>query len=215
MNRRKIVIFDLDGTLVDSSDNIARAINFVRSDTNLPPLDKEFITTNINRDDINSASVFYGVEAFTQRQKELFESFYIDICSDNLTFYEHIPQMLERFKSLGFSMSVATNGASQFAHKMLSGLNLDGYFDYLVGANMVDSPKPSPQMLRLILDDYCYSDADFTPFLVGDSIKDVKSAKNANIKSAFATWGFGDDVDGADEKLSSAKELEILLSHFI
>ena len=211
---QKIIIFDLDGTLVDSSDNITRAINFVRSDSKLPPLDKEFITTNINRNDINAAKVFYECESFSDRHRELFERFYLDICTDELRYYEHIPAVLEKFSSLGFRLSVATNGASMFASKMLSHLHLDGFFDYLIGADMVDKPKPSPDMIRLILDRYGYVDSDFVPFLVGDSIKDVLSASSAGIKSAFASWGFGDDIDSADVKLCCASELDSLLDHF-
>jgi phosphoglycolate phosphatase len=214
MSPKKIIVFDLDGTLVDSSDNITRAINFVRNDSNLPPLDKDTITSNINRDDINPAKIFYEVDVFTARQRELFETFYMDVCAEDLAHYEHIPQILEKLKSLGFSLSVATNGASHFANKMLSSLKLADFFDHLVGANNVSSPKPSPDMLHLILNEYGYSEIDFTPFLVGDSIKDIKAASSAGIKSAFATWGFGDDVDLADEKLQSAKEIERLLGHF-
>lgn len=214
MRDKKIIIFDLDGTLVDSAENISRAINFVRHDSELPPLDKDFITTNINRDDINPAMLFYGVESFTSRHKELFEGYYMDICIENICYYEHIPEVLMKFKSFDYALSVATNGTSGFAKKILSSLNLDAMFDQFVGSDMVSSPKPSPDMLHLILDNYGYSNNHYAPFLVGDSIKDVKSAKNAGIKSAFARWGFGDDVDGADEHLSSADELERLMAYF-
>jgi len=211
---KKIVIFDLDGTLVDSSDNISSAINFVRADSGLPPLHKDFITSNINKDDINPAEVFYGTNVFTARQKELFETFYLDICTNSLMAYDGVVGALERFKKGGFYLSVATNGASMFAVKMLASLKIDSFFDHLVGADLVESPKPNPDMLNLILDRYAYGSGDFVPFMVGDSIKDIKSAARAGVKSAFASWGFGEDVDGADIRLDNASEIELLFEYF-
>jgi phosphoglycolate phosphatase len=214
LDSRKLIIFDLDGTLVDSSQNITNAINFVRSDAGLTPMDKTFITETINRDDINPAEVFYETAVFTSRQKELFESFYFDACDDSIRAYSMIPDMLERLKTDGFSLAVATNGATRFADKILSSLGLTHFFDIAVGADMVDSPKPSADMLHLVMAHYETASFSATPFMVGDSVKDIKSAKNAGIRSAFAKWGFTSSVDGAHIELGHAGELELLMGMY-
>jgi len=211
---RKLIIFDLDGTLVDSSTNITDAINFVRADTGLHPMEKAFIVENINRDDINPAEVFYGTTTFSTRQKELFESFYFEVCNSNIAAYDMIPHMLERLKGDGFSLAVATNGASKFADKILSSLGLLDYFDIAVGADMVECPKPCPDMLHLVMEHFGETVFAGTPFMVGDSIKDVKSAKNAGLRSAFVKWGFTKSVDGAHIELGHAGELEHLMGMY-
>jgi phosphoglycolate phosphatase len=210
----KLIIFDLDGTLVDSSQNITNAINFVRSDTGLPPMEKAFITKTINRDDINPAEVFYQTTTFSSRQKELFESFYFDACDIGIAAYEMIPDMLEKLKMNGFSLAVATNGTTKFADKILSSLGLTHFFDIAVGADMVDSPKPCADMLHLVMAHYENASFCATPFMVGDSVKDIKSAKNAGIRSAFVKWGFTSSVDGAHIELGHASELEQLMGMY-
>lgn len=210
----KLLIFDLDGTLVDSSHNISNAINHVRKDAGLPNLSTSFIVTNINRDDINPAKVFYETESFTPRQRNIFETFYLDVCTDNLNAYENIPNILESFKSYGFSLSIATNGSTMFANKMIHYLGLDMFFDYIIGADLVEKPKPHPQMLELITSNYSISSSVNTPFMVGDSIKDIKSANLAGLRSAFAKWGFTDNIHGASIDLEYTSELEKLLTFF-
>jgi phosphoglycolate phosphatase len=211
LDSRKLIIFDLDGTLVDSSQNITNAINFVRADTGLAPMDKAFITQTINRDDINPAEIFYETAVFTIRQKEIFESFYFDACDNGIEAYDMIPDMLEKLKLGGFSLAVATNGTTKFADKILSSLGLTHFFDIAVGADMVDSPKPSADMLHLVMAHYENASFGATPFMVGDSVKDIKSAKNAGIRSAFVKWGFTSSVDGAHIELGHAGELEQLM----
>lgn len=209
---QKIVIFDLDGTLVDSGSNIAKAINHTRVSFGLEPLSDEFILNLINRDDVNAAEAFYGTKSFTKEQKDIFEPFYHEICTENIEVYEKIDFFLEEFKTLGFRMAVATNAKTSFAKRMLSSVSLECFFDAIVGADMVSTPKPSPLMLTKILDDFGARGAKSV--MLGDSIKDVKAAKGANSTSVVVEWGFGEIKPKGDKNIKSPEELAWIIDFF-
>ena len=210
---KNIIIFDLDGTLVDSGENIAKAINYTRERLGLSVVASEFVLNHINKDDINAAKVFYGTNCFTKEQREHFEPYYDSICHMDIVLYERVGEFLERFKSLDFKMGVATNGKSTFAKKMLSHLKVDSYFDFIYGADSVAYPKPNPQMLLKILDGYGFEE-DSKALMVGDSIKDIKAAKAIGITSAVAEWGFGDDKPVGDKNLTDTNELDWIIDFF-
>lgn len=212
---QKVIIFDLDGTLVDSGANIAAAINHTRASFGLCALEVDFILNQINRDDINAAHIFYGTKSFTNEQRAIFEPYYHDICVKNIALYEKIDFFLEEFKTRGFKMAVATNAHSVFANKMLQSLGVLDYFDATIGADSVSSPKPNPQMLVKALKELRYKCEDFSNVvMVGDSIKDVKAARAIDVASVVVEWGFGDEKPLGDKNLKSSHELGWIIDFF-
>jgi len=208
-----IIIFDLDGTLVDSGDNISAAINHTRASFGLLPLDRAFVLDNINRDDINAADVFYGTKSFTEEQRGIFEPYYYEICSENVRLYDKIDFFLDEFRTNGFKMAVATNGKTEFAKKILDSLGISGYFDAIIGADRVALPKPNPEMLLKALDEVG-ANGDANVIMVGDSIKDVKAAKAIKIPSVVVEWGFGEDKPVGDKNLAHSGELNWIIDFF-
>jgi phosphoglycolate phosphatase len=213
MSSSEIIIFDLDGTLVDSGDNIASAINHTRASFGLVALEKEFVLEKINCDNINAAEIFYGTKEFSQEQRDIFEPYYYEICADNVRLYEKIDFYLEEFRSHGFKMAVATNGKSTFARKILESVGIDSYFDMVVGSDSVAMPKPNPQMLLKILDSFETNEGS-NVLMVGDSIKDVKAARAIKIPSVVVEWGFGSDKPTGDKNLTHTGELNWIIDFF-
>ena len=76
-----LIIFDMDGTLINSGDVITNTINFVRKNLNLPEIPKDIMLKNLNNPDINSAEFFYGTSEFTPEQTELFGEYYDENCT--------------------------------------------------------------------------------------------------------------------------------------
>lgn len=188
---KKIILFDMDGTLINSSRDITISINHVRSTIySLNPLNEQFIIDAINAYERNLARLFYGTEFYEKDAKELFESHYWDQCIRNVHSYDGIPEILQEFKELGFHMSVATNAPSIFAKRMLEHLDIAQFFGSIIGADNVEFPKPHPKMLELLLEYHQYDAHCDYAWMVGDNSKDMEAAKNANIGSIFATWGF-------------------------
>ena len=192
MVKKQLIIFDMDGTLIDSGDVITNTINFVRANIGLQKLKKTDILTTLNNPDINAAEFYYGTSAFTDEQTELFTKYYNDNCIKDIVLYDGIKQMLESV-SEHFILTIATNASVEFAKKMIKYLNIDKYFDMVVGANCVKNPKPHPDMLHKILNHLNISKDK--AILVGDSLKDKKAADNANIDSILVNWGFSNHCE--------------------
>jgi len=188
---QKIVIFDMDGTLIDSKKDITISINFVRQKHySLAPLSEEFVVEAINMDVRNLPKLFYETEVYAQKDRELFEEHYEKQCVLNVYLYEGIKEMLLALKKADVKLSVATNAPTKFAKEMLTHLEVDTLFDVIIGADKVSASKPDPQMLNNILHFYNYDAKVDKAWMVGDNSKDIQSASNAKIDSLFALWGF-------------------------
>ncbi|HIP12102.1 MAG TPA: HAD family hydrolase [Arcobacter sp.] len=198
----KLIIFDMDGTLIDSGNVITNTINYVRSNLGLESIDKNTMLEQLNNPDINSAEFFYGTSEFTDKQTELFTKYYDENCVNDIKLYDGIEELLKELKK-DYILSVATNASQEFAKKMLDFLDISKYFNYVVGANMVSSPKPSPDMLLNTLEVLKVKKEN--AILIGDSQKDARAAKNSNMDFILVNWGFSEeDKDGA----SSIEELK-------
>ena len=187
----KIVIFDMDGTLIDSQKDITISVNYVRKHHySLAPLDEKFIVDAINMEVRNLPKLFYETDIYEASARELFESHYYEQCVQNPYLYEGVEETLEKLLACGVKLSVATNAPTPFAQRMLHHLGVAKKFDVIIGADKVRESKPSPLMLEYILNHYGFDKTAHKAWMVGDNSKDMLSAKNAGIDSVFATWGF-------------------------
>ena len=192
----KLVIFDMDGTLIDSKKDITISVNHIRKlHYNLEPLSEEFVVEAINMEVRNLPKLFYNTQVYEQKDRDVFESFYEKQCTQNLYLYNGIKEVLLTLKDNDIKLSVATNAPTKFAKLMLNSLGVKNMFDVIVGADEVSMPKPSPQMLYKILEFYNFDKLKDKAWMIGDNSKDMLSAKNAGIQSAFATWGFSSQSD--------------------
>ena len=187
----KVVIFDMDGTLLDSKKDITISINYIRDlHYSLAPLSEEFVVEAINMDVRNLPKMFYETETYEETDREVFEIHYAAQCIKNPYLYDGIQETLQTLYAKGVKLSVATNAPTKFAKNMLGHLGVDCLFDVIIGADKVSASKPDPQMLNEILKHYNFDHAQDKAWMVGDNSKDMLSAKNAGIDSMFATWGF-------------------------
>ena len=198
----KLIMFDMDGTLINSGGMIANTINHVRENLGLEALEKKYILEKVNDPGVNSAEFFYGTKHFTQEQGKLFETYYYDHCLTDLEIYDGIKELLEDLKS-DYIFTVATNANSEFANRMLNHLEIGKYFKTIVGYNDVLKPKPHPEMVYKILEEI--KTTKEKSLLVGDRHKDIQAAANAGIESVLVNWGFSDHEENAIENV---KELE-------
>ncbi len=184
------IIFDMDGTLIDSSKVISNSINFVRENIGLSKLPKDEILRYINTPHINVAKYLYESEEFSQEQSRYFEEYYMQNCTKDIELYPKIDEVLKTLANENKKLAIATNAFSSYAIEMLKHLNIYDYFDVIMGVDNVKHPKPHPEMVLKIMENF--NSSKEKTILIGDSQKDVLSAKGAGIKYILVNWGFSD-----------------------
>ena len=181
------LIFDLDGTLVDSSVTIVNAINYVRLIKGLAPMEASKIMHGIVTPGIDMAQYFYGVSKIDSSYEELFKEYYRNNHHLELRLYDGVKEMLEWFVKEGYILALATNGYRDSTIEALKHLKIDTFFDTLVCYDDVLNPKPAPDMLLLILEKYAIKTTQ--ALFIGDSQRDKVAAKAANIEFLQVDFG--------------------------
>lgn len=205
------VIFDMDGTLIDSSKGICKTINYVRDKFGLEPIEDFKIIDCINRVDVNPSKELYDTESFTQEQRVLFEEYYHQICTVDMELYSGIFDLIHNLKSDNFKLAIATNASSFFAEKMLDSVNLKSKFDFIIGADKT-KPKPQPDMLFEVMNSL--NSNRNKSVIIGDSQKDYLSGINANIQPILVSWGFSKH-DESDILVNNTDELYLKILEFL
>jgi phosphoglycolate phosphatase len=185
------LIFDLDGTLIDSKLDLAHAVNATRAHFGLTPLDLDTVGTYIG----NGAPVLIrramGPEASDEavaKALEYFLAYYSEHKLDNTCAYPGIPEALEALHRDGVGMAVLTNKPVRVSTGIIDGLGLAKYFARIYGGNSFEQKKPNPIGVDTLL-----AEAGVPrerAMIVGDSSVDVRTARNAGVKVCGVTYGF-------------------------
>lgn len=208
----RYLIFDLDGTLVDSARELSESCNFVRHSFGLDsyPLEtlRSFIGNGI-RDLINKS---LGDCGDLKEAERLFNEDYSKRLGSSVL-YPGVLETLLDLKSLGYRLSIATNKMQVFSLKVLECLGLVELFDLVVGGDFLSSKKPAPDQLIHIMRYYENLErapvADLT-LMIGDSLNDSLSARAASIKIALLPYGYSANPESleVDFRLTSFPDLK-------
>jgi phosphoglycolate phosphatase len=185
--RYSTVVFDLDGTLVDSYAALTEAVNHARRRHGMDALDATRIRELVGD----------GLDALLERAfstsdvpagaKEAFESRYDEICCEESKVLDDVESTLAELQSLGIAMAVCTNKPTNFSEKILRFLNLAPYFRAIVGPDLAGARKPDGEHVRRTLE-LSGVDRAFALF-VGDMPIDVRAARNAGVDVAVVPTG--------------------------
>ncbi|HLN01206.1 MAG TPA: HAD-IA family hydrolase [Bryobacteraceae bacterium] len=186
-----LVIFDLDGTLIDSSRDLANSVNATRAHLHLPPLENETVYSYVG----NGAPVLIRralgpdyTDDEVQNALLYFLGYYRDHMLDHTVLYPGVREVLDRLRDSGVRMAVLTNKPVRFSQAIIDGLGLHAHFRRVYGGNSFDQKKPHPIGIETLMTE-CGATRDET-LMVGDSSVDVQTARNANVKVCGVTWGF-------------------------
>lgn len=184
-----VLIFDLDGTLVDSSTDIVSAMNHALRVMHLPERRPEEIISYIGTgvSDLVRKSLGRRHVALVAKGVALFSSYYVKHPADTSTLYPHVVQTLAYFAKK--RKIVLTNRYRRFAEATLKALGIRAYFEEIVGGDDERCKKPSPCLLKKMMADLAIAPAD--ALVIGDMAIDVVAAKNAGMKSCWVTYGLG------------------------
>lgn len=186
-----LLIFDLDGTLIDSKIDLVHSVNAARGLMQLPPISEELVSSYVG----NGAPVLMrralgpeASEAEIQRALEYFLGYYREHMLDNTRLYPGVKEALDRLRDAGASMAVLTNKPVRFSRALVEGLDLGQHFFQVYGGNSFEQKKPDPIGIEMLLRESGV--ARDRSIMVGDSGVDVRTARNANIRACGVTYGF-------------------------
>lgn len=199
-----IIIFDLDGTLIETRLDIAVSVNHVRVTMGLEPLDTEIVSTYIG-DGIHPL-LSRAIESTNTQAVEkaiiLFREHYWDHCMDNSYVYPGVMETLEKLAD-NRTLAIASNKREDFTRKMVRGYRMDTYFSTIIGGDTLQWKKPDRKVLDHIL--HLHGKSPEEALMVGDSATDVKSGRNAGVRTVAVTYGIGN----TDEMMAENPEYTI------
>lgn len=209
--RKQLVIFDLDGTLLDTLDDLADAVNWALEQEQLPRRTREEVRAFVGNGIRNliERAVPAGTEAAqTDRVFAGFKARYAGHCADKTRPYPGILELLARLRAEGIRTAVVSNKAD-FAVQTLCRDYFPGLVDCAVGERAGIPKKPAPDSVQEVLRALKISWEQAV--YVGDSEVDVVTARNAGMDSILVLWGFRDrqtlERAGAKTFAATAEEL--------
>jgi phosphoglycolate phosphatase len=186
----RALIFDLDGTLIDSKLDLAHAVNATMVEMHRPELPHDQIFSYVGQGAPNLISRALGEGATEEgclRALEFFIRYYSQHKLDNTVLYPGVRDTLEALS--GMNMAVLTNKPVRASEGILRGLGVDGYFRAIYGGNSFERKKPDPMGVETILRELQARPAQ--AMVVGDSEIDVLTARNAGTLICGVSYGFG------------------------
>ena len=193
----ELLIFDLDGTLIESKWDIAKSVNLTLAELGLPerPLEEIFGFVGDGVKKLLRLAVGEETRISFEDALKIFRGHYLAHCLDRTTFFPGIEPMLRHFAHK--QKAVATNKSIEYTHVILNGLGAQ-HFTYLVGGDNGFGLKPEPGMLLHIMEQLNVSKD--RAVLVGDSTNDINGGHNAGIRVCAVGYGMGNR-----EKMAACK----------
>lgn len=188
----KLAIFDLDGTLLDTLDDLTDSVNYGLAALGLPPRSTKEIRSFIGNGSkmLISRSVPEGTDEDTTLAVFNTYSEYYKTHGDIKTKpYDGIMDMLHELKERGVRLALLSN-KPDFAVQILNKRYFDGIFDFAAGERAGIPRKPAPDAILALLEEFKISAAETV--YIGDSDVDIEVAKNASMNCISVCWGFQD-----------------------
>lgn len=212
----KLIIFDLDGTLIDSSIDITNAINYAIEPYGVKPVTVEETISLVGEGITRLMEKILDRGQTREIGKDILVDRFLDHYSahlvDKTTVYPWVRETFERLK--GYKKAVISNKREALSTRILNDLGLLKYLDLVVGSDTTPERKPSPVPILHVLSKLNIRPEDAV--IVGDSNFDIEAGKAAGIKTIAVTYGYRplDLLKGADFIIDRMDELIDILRRF-
>lgn len=207
----RLVMFDLDGTLIDSVPDLAEAVDRMLAELGRPPAGVEKVRDWVGNgarvlvrralaDDIDHAGVS---ETQTEEALARFLDIYAD-CHNLTALYPGVHELLETLSTAAVELAVVTNKPERFVAPLLEQVGLGGYFRWIIGGDTLPQQKPDPAALLQVMR---LAGVEATQSLfVGDSRNDVLAARAAGVPCVAVSYGYNHGRPIAEEEPSLVVE---------
>ncbi|MGD9667445.1 MAG: phosphoglycolate phosphatase [Hyphomicrobiaceae bacterium] len=213
----RAIVFDLDGTLIDSAPDIHAAANRLMAELALPVFDLTTITSYIGNGIPKLVERCLAAAGDAGRKVDLhhaitrFKAFYAEEPALRTRTYPGVVEALEAFSVAGCRLGVVTNKAEDLSRAALADLGLARHFEVVIGGDTLETKKPDPEGLLLAVGRLGGSHVD--ALYVGDSEVDAETAARAGLRFALFTEGYRKSPVGALPHWHAFDDMRELLKH--
>lgn len=206
MKKIRSVFFDLDGTLVDSKEDIIKSVNQLRADLNLESLSGEEIISYVGR---GSDKLLRDVLPIKYNTKDFYSTF-IDYYKKNsikyCRVYDGVLELLDSLKN--YKKVLITNKSYEVTQEIIKKFGWKDTFELVYGGDSLPERKPNPYPLLKAIEELDLNKDEVLFF--GDSIHDYQASTSAGIKCALATYGYGGNLNDCTQAIFIHKPLDLL-----
>jgi phosphoglycolate phosphatase len=214
------VVFDLDGTLVDSAPDIAESLNRVLATYGIAPQSVEFVEQFIGEGSYGLIANLYealGVAATPARVEadvDAYLALYRATPVRHSTLFDGAAEAIPALHAAGLRLGICTNKAQHLAEAVLRHFGLRDYFDAIVGGDTLDERKPAPRHLLETLERMSVDRRQ--AIFIGDTPIDAECGRRADVRCLIVDWGGGRKVPvPASGRLGSFGELRFLCENAV
>lgn len=211
----KLVIFDLDGTVLDTIQDLANAVNAALEMHGHPTHSTEAVRRMVGNGVANLISRATPPETSEAECAAVladFKAYYKEHVNDCTRPYKGIPELLRALKDAGIKIGINSNKYDA-ALQNLCRIHFDGLYDYAVGESEMTPKKPDPTAAQRIMDAVGAAPAE--TIYIGDSNVDLNTAANAGVDSAWVSWGFRRIDEMSDCTITRAFDSADALQQFL
>jgi phosphoglycolate phosphatase len=191
----RAAIIDLDGTMLHTAPDFHVAVNRMRADLALAPLDIETITAFVGKGTENLMRCVLGVD-FAPREVELrfpralasYQRHYLAVNGSYASIYPGVREGLDALQAKGLRLACVTNKPIAFAAPLLKKTGLDAYFDVVYGGDSLPRKKPDPYPLLRVCQDFALQPHQVVA--IGDSSNDAQAARAAGCRVLNVPYGY-------------------------
>ncbi len=186
-----LIIFDLDGTLIDSAEDLAIATNQTRAHFGMPPLDAKLIHSYVGNGAAMLVRRALGPELSEQRLEEAvayFVKYYRAHALAHTQLYPGVGVMINALAEKGHTLAILTNKPVRISTDIVAGLGIGAQFRQVYGGDSFAQKKPDPIGITTLMQQT--DSVTQQTWMVGDSGVDVQTARNAQVRACGVKWGF-------------------------
>lgn len=207
-----LIVYDFDGTLVDTGPTVSKLLNLLREEKNQHPLSFSHFKSwlSLGGQELISNALEISNEREIEHFLKKFRELYNGLINDDSNLYSGVTETLSLLKSNNINTCICSNKPRNLIEKVAKRLDIFSFFDFIVAGDDFNFKKPNPLMLTKCLTHFDINKKQ--AILVGDSIIDQRTALSAQVDFCFFKSGYNDGVDLSKVKYSFDNHFEFIVN---